>query len=126
MALSDEEVLKLQKVVVRDNHKAKTVLLCSGYYGSGNSNTSGASYDRRQEYKLQELKDKPIEFIETLTDKDEQAAIAAIEDDTLVLILLYRNVIKEVKRYPLESRGFAQQGQIAYDTTGFFNLYLKP
>lgn len=125
MELTDQEILSLEKIVVKGNSKASKIIVCSGYYGMGNSNTSKAVYDRDYKYDIAELNDKPIQFITTISDSDEQVAVAGIINDTLIIIIKWLNGKLDVKHYPLGPNGYSLNHSIAYDTMGFCNILLK-
>ena len=56
--LPDEEILGLERFLVRDNKQVKAVRILPGYMGIGGSNTSGFSSDSER------IRDYPLEYLE--------------------------------------------------------------
>ena len=54
----DEEILALERFLVRDNKRVEAVRILPGYMGIGGSNTSGFSSDRER------IRDYPLEYLE--------------------------------------------------------------
>ena len=54
----DEEILGLERFLVRDNKRVRAVRILPGYMGIGGSNTSGFSSDRER------IRDYPLEYLE--------------------------------------------------------------
>ena len=57
--LPDEEILALERFMVRDNKRVEAVRILPGYMGIGGSNTSGFSSDRER------IRDYPLEYLES-------------------------------------------------------------
>ena len=57
--LPDEEILALDRFLVRDNKRVEAVRILPGYMGIGGSNTSGFSSDRER------IRDYPLEYLES-------------------------------------------------------------
>ena len=55
--LPDEEILALERFLVRDNKRVEAVRILPGYMGIGGSNTSGFSSDRER------IRDYPLEYL---------------------------------------------------------------
>ncbi len=55
----DEEILALERFLVRDNKRVEAVRILPGYMGIGGSNTSGFSSDRER------IRDYPLEYLES-------------------------------------------------------------
>ncbi|MBE6978617.1 MAG: hypothetical protein E7438_08350 [Ruminococcaceae bacterium] len=55
--LPDEEILALERFMVRDNKRVEAVRILPGYMGIGGSNTSGFSSDRER------IRDYPLEYL---------------------------------------------------------------
>ena len=55
--LPDEEILGLERFMVRDNKRVEAVRILPGYMGIGGSNTSGFSSDRER------IRDYPLEYL---------------------------------------------------------------
>lgn len=53
----DEEILALERFLVRDNKRVRAVRILPGYMGIGGSNTSGFSSDRER------IRDYPLEYL---------------------------------------------------------------
>ena len=53
----DEEILALERFLVRDNKRVEAVRILPGYMGIGGSNTSGFSSDRER------IRDYPLEYL---------------------------------------------------------------
>ena len=53
----DEEILALERFMVRDNKRVEAVRIMPGYMGIGGSNTSGFSSDRER------IRDYPLEYL---------------------------------------------------------------
>lgn len=54
----DEEILALERFLVRDNKRVRAVRVLPGYMGLGGSNTSGFSSDRER------IRDYPLDYLE--------------------------------------------------------------
>ena len=58
-SVPDEEILALERFLVRDNKRVRAVRILPGYMGIGGSNTSGFSSDRER------IRDYPLEYLES-------------------------------------------------------------
>ena len=76
--LPDEEILGLERFMVRDNKRVKAVRIMPGYMGIGGSNTSGFSSDseRIRDYPLEYLKNNEFIWVQGVS-------VRALVDDVL-------------------------------------------
>lgn len=76
--LPDEEILGLERFMVRDNKRVRAVRILPGYMGIGGSNTSGFSSDRERirDYPLEYLKNNEFIWVQGVS-------VRALVDDVL-------------------------------------------
>ena len=76
--LPDEEVIFLERFLVRDNKRVEAVRIMPGYMGIGGSNTSGFSSDRERirDYPLEYLKNNEFIWVQGVS-------VRALVDDVL-------------------------------------------
>ena len=76
--LPDEEILGLERFMVRDNKRVRAVRILPGYMGIGGSNTSGFSSDseRIRDYPLEYLKNNEFIWVQGVS-------VRALVDDVL-------------------------------------------
>ncbi len=107
--MNDNEILALNKVLVRDNDKLTHVCISNGTCGAGNSNTSGFSGDKYyREVKSFDGYD--------IIDRKFGFRITAIVEDILYVVVDGKVVRLQVGEYCSDRRS------IAYDTYEYYSI----
>ena len=110
--LPDEEVISLERFLVRDNKRVKAVRIIPGYMGIGGSNTSGFSSDseRIRDYPLEYLKNNEFIWVQGVS-------IRALVDDVLYFCREGADGNSKVFTLNYRERDTIFRGEgVAYDT----------
>ena len=118
--LPEEEIVPLDKILVRDNKRVKSVRFLPGYCGVGGSNTSDFSsdFDRKYEYTPEELDGKSPLWIHGIE-------VCALVND--VLYFRYKGSDGNMHAYTLDYRKrntLIRGDEVAYDTIAATEVYL--
>ncbi len=118
--LPEEEIVPLDKILVRDNKRVKSVRFFPGYCGVGGSNTSGFSsdWDRKYEYTPEELDGRSPLWIHG-------REVCALVND--VLYFRYKGSDGNMHAYTLDYRErntLIRGDEVAYDTIAATEVYL--
>lgn len=123
--LTDEEVLALKKILIKDNCEITAISYEYGYGGRGNTNTSCYSPECKAVIPLSELNGRnPRQFGPYYFQAcgwevrfDVSVKLYAVVSDVIYLV-----ADGKVKAYPVGSC-YYYSSSIAYDTEGCFYLY---
>lgn len=120
LPLPQEEVLALDRFLVRDNKRLKGINIIPGYMGVGGSNTSGfqENWDKQRVYSLEELDGRDFIWVEGVS-------LRALVND--VLHLCYTDKNGEPQVYTLDYREVSHTvrgDDVAYDTVSATEIYL--
>ena len=110
--LPDEEILGLERFMVRDNKRVRAVRILPGYMGIGGSNTSGFSSDseRIQDYPLEYLKNNEFIWVQGVS-------VRALVDDVLYFCREGSDGNSKVFTLNYRERDTIFRGEgVAYDT----------
>ena len=110
--LPDEEILGLERFMVRDNKRVKGVRIMPGYMGIGGSNTSGFSSDseRIRDYPLEYLKNNEFIWVQGVS-------VRALVDDVLYFCREGSDGNSKVFTLNYRERDTIFRGEgVAYDT----------
>ena len=110
--LPDEEVISLERFLVRDNKRVKAVRIMPGYMGIGGSNTSGFSSDseRIRDYPLEYLKNNEFIWVQGVS-------VRALVDDVLYFCREGADGNSKVFTLNYRERDTIFRGEgVAYDT----------
>ena len=110
--LPDEEILGLERFMVRDNKRVKAVRIMPGYMGIGGSNTSGFSSDseRIRDYPLEYLKNNEFIWVQGVS-------VRALVDDVLYFCREGADGNSKVFTLNYRERDTIFRGEgVAYDT----------
>lgn len=110
--LPDEEILGLERFMVRDNKRVKGVRIMPGYRGIGGSNTSGFSSDseRIRDYPLEYLKNNEFIWVQGVS-------VRALVDDVLYFCREGTDGNNKVFTLNYRERDTIFRGEgVAYDT----------
>ena len=110
--LPDEEVISLERFLVRDNKRVKAVRIIPGYMGIGGSNTSGFSSDseRIRDYPLEYLKNNEFIWVQGVS-------VRALVDDVLYFCRQGADGNSKVFTLNYRERDTIFRGEgVAYDT----------
>ena len=110
--LPDEEILGLERFMVRDNKRVKGVRIMPGYMGIGGSNTSGFSSDseRIRDYPLEYLKNNEFIWVQGVS-------VRALVDDVLYFCREGADGNSKVFTLNYRERDTIFRGEgVAYDT----------
>lgn len=129
MSLSNEEVLALTKVLVKDNKQIKAVRFCNGTFGAGNSNTSPYCADSDYTLNLEDLNGQNIYFKDMLEKylpygDDAKVAVYAIVEDVLYLVERKRRTGELTVKQITLGNSYYVSSSIAYDT--YADFLIKP
>ena len=121
--ITDEEIKKLDKVLIRGNKEAKEVQFRTWYYGIGGSNSGGPSDGVVHRYVLSEMDGAPIQWIDPISylmpwkNGCEAALVAVVDDVAYIRYYTYVIKLKIGETYGVDT-------EIAYDTEGgwYFKL----
>lgn len=118
--LPEEEIVPLDKILVRDNKRVKSVRFLPGYCGVGGSNTSDFSsdFDRKYEYTPEELDGNSPLWIHGIE-------VCALVND--VLYFRYKGRDGNMHAYTLDYRKrttLIRGDEVAYDTIAATEVYL--
>ena len=110
--LPDEEILGLERFMVRDNKRVRAVRIMPGYMGIGGSNTSGFSSDRERirDYPLEYLKNNEFIWVQGVS-------VRALVDDVLYFCREGADGNSKVFTLNYRERDTIFRGEgVAYDT----------
>ena len=110
--LPDEEILGLERFMVRDNKRVRAVRIMPGYMGIGGSNTSGFSSDseRIRDYPLEYLKNNEFIWVQGVS-------VRALVDDVLYFCREGADGNSKVFTLNYRERDTIFRGEgVAYDT----------
>lgn len=110
--LPDEEILGLERFMVRDNKRVRAVRILPGYMGIGGSNTSGFSSDseRIRDYPLEYLKNNEFIWVQGVS-------VRALVDDVLYFCREGSDGNSKVFTLNYRERDTIFRGEgVAYDT----------
>lgn len=110
--LPDEEILGLERFMVRDNKRVRAVRIMPGYMGIGGSNTSGFSSDseRIRDYPLEYLKNNEFIWVQGVS-------VRALVDDVLYFCRKGADGNSKVFTLNYRERDTIFRGEgVAYDT----------
>ena len=110
--LPDEEILGLERFMVRDNKRVRAVRILPGYMGIGGSNTSGFSSDseRIRDYPLEYLKNNEFIWVQGVS-------VRALVDDVLYFCRKGADGNSKVFTLNYRERDTIFRGEgVAYDT----------
>ena len=110
--LPDEEILGLERFMVRDNKRVRAVRIMPGYMGIGGSNTSGFSSDseRIRDYPLEYLKNNEFIWVQGVS-------VRALVDDVLYFCREGTDGNSKVFTLNYRERDTIFRGEgVAYDT----------
>ena len=110
--LPDEEILGLERFMVRDNKRVRAVRILPGYMGIGGSNTSGFSSDseRIRDYPLEYLKNNEFIWVQGVS-------VRALVDDVLYFCRKGADGNSKVFTLNYRERDTIFRGKgVAYDT----------
>ena len=110
--LPDEEILGLERFMVRDNKRVRAVRIMPGYMGIGGSNTSGFSSDRERirDYPLEYLKNNEFIWVQGVS-------VRALVDDVLYFCRKGADGKSKVFTLNYRERDTIFRGEgVAYDT----------
>ena len=110
--LPDEEILGLERFMVRDNKRVRAVRIMPGYMGIGGSNTSGFSSDseRIRDYPLEYLKNNEFIWVQGVS-------VRALVDDVLYFCRQGADGNSKVFTLNYRERDTIFHGEgVAYDT----------
>jgi len=110
--LPDEEILGLERFMVRDNKRVRAVRIMPGYMGIGGSNTSGFSSDseRIRDYPLEYLKNNEFIWVQGVS-------VRALVDDVLYFCREGADGNNKVFTLNYRERDTIFRGEgVAYDT----------
>ena len=110
--LPDEEILGLERFMVRDNKRVRAVRIMPGYMGIGGSNTSGFSSDRERirDYPLEYLKNNEFIWVQGVS-------VRALVDDVLYFCRKGADGNSKVFTLNYRERDTIFRGEgVAYDT----------
>ena len=110
--LPDEEILGLERFMVRDNKRVRAVRILPGYMGIGGSNTSGFSSDseRIRDYPLEYLKNNEFIWVQGVS-------VRALVDDVLYFCREGADGNSKVFTLNYRERDTIFRGEgVAYDT----------
>lgn len=110
--LPDEEILGLERFMVRDNKRVRAVRILPGYMGIGGSNTSGFSSDRERirDYPLEYLKNNEFIWVQGVS-------VRALVDDVLYFCREGTDGNSKVFTLNYRERDTIFRGEgVAYDT----------
>ena len=110
--LPDEEILGLERFMVRDNKRVRAVRIMPGYMGIGGSNTSGFSSDseRIRDYPLEYLKNNEFIWVQGVS-------VRALVDDVLYFCREGSDGNSKVFTLNYRERDTIFRGEgVAYDT----------
>ena len=110
--LPDEEILGLERFMVRDNKRVRAVRILPGYMGIGGSNTSGFSSDseRIRDYPLEYLKNNEFIWVQGVS-------VRALVDDVLYFCREGADGNNKVFTLNYRERDTIFRGEgVAYDT----------
>ena len=110
--LPDEEILGLERFMVRDNKRVRAVRIMPGYMGIGGSNTSGFSSDseRIRDYPLEYLKNNEFIWVQGVS-------VRALVDDVLYFCREGTDGNNKVFTLNYRERDTIFRGEgVAYDT----------
>ena len=110
--IPDEEILGLERFMVRDNKRVRAVRILPGYMGIGGSNTSGFSSDseRIRDYPLEYLKNNEFIWVQGVS-------VRALVDDVLYFCREGTDGNNKVFTLNYRERDTIFRGEgVAYDT----------
>lgn len=129
--MTNEEVLALSKVLIKDNEKITSIEMELGTFGAGNTNTSGFSSDRKWKLELSEINGAYFDFFSTSynggsgycynIDNNSYAVYAVVNDVIYLVKRSNYNGAKTVIEIPYNDEYYVHNS-VAYDTYGSFSV----